>query len=165
MTCRTKIPKNVARNPRINLALVSAIRLASVTKCSVEAAAAKVHHIIRNQDRPEKAFTTERAKKTGKANAASGRIYVTIPGDHFGPIPAENDPTRNQGVLVGESWEDRQDCRQWGAHFPHVAGIAGQSAVGAQSVALSGGYDDDEDHGEWFLYTGRFDFYISPITL
>ncbi|CAH8257128.1 unnamed protein product [Arabidopsis lyrata] len=154
MTCRTKIPKNVARNPRINLALVSAIRLASVTKCSVDATAAKVHHIIRNQDRPEKAFTTERAKKTGKANAASGRIYVTVPGDHFGPIPAENDPTRNQGVLVGESWEDRQECRQWGAHFPHVAGISGQSAVGAQSVALSGGYDDDEDHGEWFLYTG-----------
>jgi len=25
-------------------------------------------------------------------------------------------------------------------------------------VALSGGYQDDEDHGEWFLYTGRFVF-------
>ncbi|KAF5937708.1 hypothetical protein HYC85_025214 [Camellia sinensis] len=25
-----------------------------------------------------------------------------------------------------------------------------------QSVALSGGYEDDEDHGEWFLYTGRY---------
>mgnify|MGYP004704448677 FL=1 len=48
------------------------------------------------------------------------------------------------------------ECRQWGAHFPHVAGIAGQSDYGAQSVALSGGYEDDEDHGEWFLYTGRY---------
>ena len=45
-----------------------------------------------------------------------------------------------QGVRVGESWKDRLDCRQWGAHFPHVAGIAGQSNVGAQSVVLSGGY-------------------------
>ncbi|WVZ62651.1 hypothetical protein U9M48_012371, partial [Paspalum notatum var. saurae] len=45
-------------------------------------------------------------------------------------------------------------CRQWGAHFPHIAGIAGQATYGAQSVALSGGYQDDEDHGEWFLYTG-----------
>ena len=44
-----------------------------------------------------------------------------------------------QGVRVGESWKDRLDCRQWGAHFPHVAGIAGQSGVGAQSVVLSGG--------------------------
>ena len=44
-----------------------------------------------------------------------------------------------QGIRVGEWWKDRLDCRQWGAHFPHVAGIAGQSNVGAQSVVLSGG--------------------------
>lgn len=150
----------MASNPRINSSLVSAIRLARVSK-SAGAGTGKVFHFISNQDRPDKAFTTERAKKTGKANAASGRIYVTIPPDHFGPIPAENDPVRNQGVLVGESWEDRLECRQWGAHFPHVAGIAGQSNYGAQSVALSGGYEDDEDHGEWFLYTGRFVFQYS----
>ncbi|CAA7045881.1 unnamed protein product [Microthlaspi erraticum] len=35
-----------------------------------------------------------------------------------------------------------------------MAGIAGQSKYGAQSVALSRGYEDDDDHGEWFLYTG-----------
>lgn len=46
---------------------------------------------------------------------------------------------RVQGIRVGEWWKDRLDCRQWGAHFPHVAGIAGQSNVGAQSVVLSGG--------------------------
>ncbi|ESQ46580.1 hypothetical protein EUTSA_v10000084mg [Eutrema salsugineum] len=151
--CRCLIPEKIAKNPRINSSLVAAIRLAKVSK-SAAAGTAKVFHFISNQDRPEKAFTTDRAKKTGKANAASGRIYVTIPPDHFGPIPAENDPVRNQGVLVGEFWEDRLECRQWGAHFPHVAGIAGQSNYGAQSVALSGGYEDDEDHGEWFLYTG-----------
>ncbi len=44
-----------------------------------------------------------------------------------------------QGVRVGEFWKDRLDCRQWGAHFTHVAGIAGQSGQGAQSVVLSGG--------------------------
>ncbi|CAJ1934050.1 unnamed protein product [Sphenostylis stenocarpa] len=38
-----------------------------------------------------------------------------------------------------------------------VGGIAGQSDRGAQSVVLSGGYVDDEDHGEWFLYTGSGD--------
>ncbi|CAH2046448.1 unnamed protein product [Thlaspi arvense] len=152
--CRSAIPAKMASNPRINASLVSAIRLAKVSKSAASVATANVYHAIANQDRPEKAYTTDRAKKTGKANAASGRIYVTIPSDHFGPIPAENDPVRNQGVLVGESWEDRMDCRQWGAHFPHIAGIAGQSKYGAQSVALSGGYVDDEDHGEWFLYTG-----------
>lgn len=79
---------------------------------------------------------------------------VTTPADHFGPIPAEFDPERLRGILVGDAWADRLDCRQWGAHLPHVAGIAGQSGVGAQSVVLSGGYEDDVDGGEWFLYTG-----------
>ena len=78
---------------------------------------------------------------------------VNVPNDHFGPIPAEADP-RGMGIKVGDFWQDRLDCRQWGAHFPHVAGIAGQSNVGAQSVVLSGGYEDDKDEGEWFLYTG-----------
>lgn len=146
----------MASQPRINSSLVVAIRMAKVSKSNVNGGPAKIYQFIQNQDRPDKAYTTDRAQKTGKANAASGKIFVTIPSDHFGPIPAENDPERNRGVLVGESWEDRLECRQWGVHFPHVSGIAGQSNHGAQSVVLSGGYLDDEDHGEWFLYTGRF---------
>jgi hypothetical protein len=78
------------------------------------------------------AFVTERAQRAGRANAASGRIMVSIPNDHFGPIGPEHDPSRGRGVLVGDHWRDRLDCRQWGAHFPHVAGIAGQSGAGAQ---------------------------------
>ncbi|GKV23641.1 hypothetical protein SLEP1_g33346 [Rubroshorea leprosula] len=152
--CRTQIPEKMARQPRINSALVSAIRMAKMARNNVAVGPLKVNHFIHNQDRPEKAFTTERAQKAGKANAASGKIFVTTPPDHFGPITAEYDPVRNQGVLVGEFWEDRMECRQWGVHLPHIAGIAGQAKYGAQSVALSGGYVDDEDHGEWFLYTG-----------
>ncbi|KAL4346957.1 hypothetical protein GQ457_17G026380 [Hibiscus cannabinus] len=152
--CRSTIPPKMASQPRINSTLVSVIRMAKLSRSNVAAGPLKVYHFVHNQDRPDKAFTTERAKKTGKANAASGKIFVTVPPDHFGPITAENDPSRNQGVLVGECWEDRFECRQWGAHLPHISGIAGQSKYGAQSVALSGGYEDDEDHGEWFLYTG-----------
>ena len=148
----------MASQPRINSTLVVAIRMAKLSKSLVSGGPQKVYHFVHNQNRPDKAYTTDRAQRNGKANAASGKIFVTIPSDHFGPIPAENDPERNQGVLVGECWEDRLECRQWGAHFPHVAGIAGQSNNGAQSVVLSGGYQDDEDHGEWFLYTGRFIF-------
>lgn len=58
-------------------------------------------------------------------------------------------PRNSQGVKVGEWWKDRLDCRQWGAHFPHVAGIAGQSSQGAQSVVLSGGYLDDRCGAVW----------------
>ncbi|KAF5200467.1 E3 ubiquitin-protein ligase orthrus 2-like [Thalictrum thalictroides] len=145
----------MASHPRVNSSLVIAIRMAKMSKSfTTKAEPLKVYHFVHNQNRPDKAFTTERAKRGGNSNACSGKIFVTVPSDHFGPILAENDPVRKQGVLVGECWEDRMECRQWGTHLPHVAGIAGQSDYGAQSVALSGGYEDDEDHGEWFLYTG-----------
>ncbi|GER55337.1 zinc finger C3HC4-type RING finger family protein [Striga asiatica] len=152
--CRKVIPEKMAREPRINSTIVMAIRMAKLSQANVSEGIPKVYPFIRNQDRPDKAFTTERARKAGKANACSGKIFVTVPLDHFGPITVENDPERKLGVLVGETWEDRMECRQWGAHFPHVAGICGQADHGAQSVALSGGYEDDEDHGDWFLYTG-----------
>jgi E3 ubiquitin-protein ligase UHRF1 len=156
--CRSSIPSKMASQPRINSTLVVAIRMAKMSKSIVDGGPSKVYHFVQNQNRPDKAYTTERAQRNGKANACSGKIFVSVSPDHFGPIPAENDPVRNQGVLVGETWEDRLECRQWGAHLPHVAGIAGQADYGSQSVALSGGYQDDEDHGEWFLYTGRFVF-------
>lgn len=146
----------MASQPRINSSLVIAIRMAKLTKSNAASGPPKPYYSVLNQNRPDKAYTTDRAKKSGKANACSGKIFVTVPPDHFGPILAENDPERGTGVLVGETWEDRMECRQWGVHLPHVAGICGQSHYGAQSVALSGGYEDDEDHGEWFLYTGRY---------
>ncbi|KAL4570065.1 hypothetical protein LXL04_025715 [Taraxacum kok-saghyz] len=153
--CRTAIPAKMANQPRINASLVIAIRMAKMTKSNAASSGPpKAYISVLNQNKPDKAYTTERAKKTGKANACSGKIFVTVAPDHFGPITAANDPERGMGVLVGETWEDRMECRQWGAHLPHVAGICGQSEYGAQSVALSGGYEDDEDHGEWFLYTG-----------
>ncbi|VFQ88430.1 unnamed protein product [Cuscuta campestris] len=152
--CRRKFPPELVSQPRINSTLVAAIRMAKVSRTIATGVPQSVYHYICNQDRPDNPFTTDRAKKNGMANASSGRTFVTVPKDHFGPIPAENDPERNQGVLVGESWKFRVECCQWGVHRPPVAGIAGQSKYGAQSVVLSGGYEDDEDHGEWFLYTG-----------
>jgi E3 ubiquitin-protein ligase UHRF1 len=157
--CRSSIPSKIASHPRINSQLAIAIRLAKLARSegireNIDISTKNAHCFMHNDDRPNTAFTTERAKKAGKANACCGKIFVTIPSDHFGPILAEHDPIRNRGVVVGDIWSDRMECRQWGAHFPHVAGIAGQSNHGSQSVALSGGYIDDEDHGEWFLYTG-----------
>ncbi|PPR98127.1 hypothetical protein GOBAR_AA22546 [Gossypium barbadense] len=153
--CRKPVPAAMANQPRINLTLVSAIRMAKMLKSSgAGEGSSQVYEYIHNQDRPDKAYTTERAKRNGMANAASGRIFVTIPTDHFGPILAKNEPVRNRGVLVGDTWGGRLECRQWGGHFPPITGIAGQKNHGAQSVILSGGYIDDEDHGEWFLYTG-----------
>ncbi|XAR50396.1 Histone-lysine N-methyltransferase [Bertholletia excelsa] len=152
--CRSTIPPEMAKQPRINSALVITIRMARMSKSNDYVDPDKIQYFVYNQDRPDMAYTTERAKKKGKANAASGKIFVTTPPDYFGPILPENDPVRNRGVLVGDWWEDRFECRQWGTHLPQISGICGQSKRGAQSVVLSGGYEDDEDHGEWFLYTG-----------
>jgi hypothetical protein len=34
--------------------------------------------------------------RNGRANAASGRIMVTVPNDHFGPILPMHDPSNNK---------------------------------------------------------------------
>ncbi|KAK4485215.1 hypothetical protein RD792_007842, partial [Penstemon davidsonii] len=150
--CRKQIPPKMEREPHINSAIVMAIRKAKLSESTSYSRGAN-SHFIRNQDRPNKAFTTEKAKKNGNANASCGKVFVTNPRDYFGPITTENDPKRNQGVLVGETWEHRMECKQWGAHLEHVGGIAGNAKHGAVSVALSGGYEEDEDHGDWFIYT------------
>jgi E3 ubiquitin-protein ligase UHRF1 len=62
----------------------------------------------------------------------------------FGDIP---------GVPVGTWWETREDCSNDAIHAPWVAGISG-SDKGAYSVALSGGYEDDIDMGDYFTFTG-----------
>ncbi|MCD7457863.1 E3 ubiquitin-protein ligase ORTHRUS 2 [Datura stramonium] len=154
--CRSQISRQMINQPRINSALVTAIRMAKESRKNDTPRRPQAAYPQMNQeDRPDSPFIREgAAKRAGMANASSGRIFVTVPSDHFGPILAENDPERNQGVLVGESWTHRLNCRQWGVHWPHVAGIAGRAKYGAQSVVLSGGYEDDEDHGEWLLYTG-----------
>lgn len=41
-----------------------------------------------------------------------------------------------------------------GIHRPHVAGIHGRENEGAYSIVLSGGYDEDVDDGEVFIYSG-----------
>ena len=64
---------------------------------------------VSDKDRPDEAFTTDRAVRAGRANAASGRIMVTIPGDHFGPIPPEADP-RGQ---VCTAMPGRSLCTAW----------------------------------------------------
>jgi len=83
----------------------------------------------------------------GKGFATVGRTKTCskVTKNHFGPIP---------GVEVGMSWLFRLQVSEEGIHRPHVAGIAGTAAEGCPSLVLGGGYEDDEDHGDWFTYTG-----------
>lgn len=83
----------------------------------------------------------------GKGFATAGRTKTCTIVDkhHFGPIP---------GIEVGMSWQYRIQASEVGIHRPPVGGIAGSGESGCQSIVLAGGYEDDEDWGEGFYYTG-----------
>lgn len=65
---------------------------------------------------------------------------------HFGEIP---------GVAVGAIFPDRRALHDAGVHRPLQAGISGTQDEGADSIVLSGGYEDDIDDGEVIVYTGH----------
>ncbi|KAI3891127.1 hypothetical protein MKW98_007432 [Papaver atlanticum] len=68
-------------------ALVVAICVAKVAqKNDSKETEETVYEYVRNQNKPDLAYTIEWAKKSRKANACSGKIFVTVPQDHFGPI-------------------------------------------------------------------------------
>lgn len=64
----------------------------------------------------------------------------------FGEIP---------GFPEGSQFEDRAALSKAGVHRPRQAGICGSKSEGAESIVLSGGYEDDEDHGDVIIYTGH----------
>lgn len=59
------------------------------------------------------------------------------------------------GVLPGATFTNREAAATAGVHQPTVAGISGGQAEGADSIVLSGGYEDDEDDGYEIIYTGH----------
>lgn len=58
------------------------------------------------------------------------------------------------GVTPGDLFENRDALAKAGVHPPLVAGISGGKHEGADSIVLSGGYEDDEDFGHVIIYTG-----------
>jgi putative restriction endonuclease len=64
----------------------------------------------------------------------------------FGELP---------GVPEGTLFEDRTELSKAGVHRPRQAGICGGKGEGAESIVLSGGYEDDIDSGDMIVYTGH----------
>lgn len=64
----------------------------------------------------------------------------------FGEIP---------GQPEGGTYTNRRGLSIVGVHRPLQAGISGGESDGADSIVVSGGYEDDEDHGDVILYTGH----------
>jgi len=64
----------------------------------------------------------------------------------FGPVP---------GYPPGFLFENREELAEAGVHCHPQAGICGGQYEGAESVVLSGGYEDDADEWDEILYTGH----------
>ncbi|GAB3460595.1 YDG/SRA domain-containing protein [Actinophytocola sediminis] len=59
------------------------------------------------------------------------------------------------GYPEGSTFRDRAEVQRAGVHRPGQAGICGTKAFGAESIVISGGYEDDEDLGDLIIYTGH----------
>lgn len=64
----------------------------------------------------------------------------------FGHVP---------GYPEGSIFESRAELNASRIHIPTQAGISGSQTEGAESIVLSGGYEDDADHGDTIIYTGH----------
>jgi len=60
-----------------------------------------------------------------------------------------------EGHPEGKRFESRAELSEAGVHRPLIAGISGSEREGADSIVLSGGYEDDEDLGDEIVYTGH----------
>ncbi|XP_048006035.1 E3 ubiquitin-protein ligase UHRF1-like [Leguminivora glycinivorella] len=94
----------------------------------------------------KKAPAATTTRDWGRGMACVGKTKTcSMPANHFGPIP---------GIEVGMCWRFRIQLSESGVHRPPVSGIHGRDEEGAYSIVLSGGYEDDVDHGYEFTYTG-----------
>ncbi|MGK5731870.1 YDG/SRA domain-containing protein [Streptomyces sp. URMC 124] len=58
-------------------------------------------------------------------------------------------------VRIGDSFSQRQSLSRARVHRPLQAGICGTAELGAESIVVSGGYEDDKDYGDEIIYTGQ----------
>lgn len=59
-----------------------------------------------------------------------------------------------EGIDEGHLFQGRKDMMPSSFHRNWAAGIDGNGTVGVAAIVLSGGYEDDEDHGDEIIYTG-----------
>lgn len=60
-----------------------------------------------------------------------------------------------EGIFERTLFHDRRELHDKNVHRPLQAGISGSADEGADSIVISGGYEDDEDYGDEIIYTGE----------
>ncbi len=56
---------------------------------------------------------------------------------------------------IGKFFATRSELATARVHRPTQAGISGTGKEGADSIVVSGGYEDDRDEGDLIIYTGQ----------
>lgn len=59
------------------------------------------------------------------------------------------------GVTEGTLFSSYAELNQSKIHIQTQAGISGSQSEGADSIVVSGGYEDDQDYGDEIIYTGH----------
>ncbi|KAI3435941.1 hypothetical protein D9Q98_001999 [Chlorella vulgaris] len=59
------------------------------------------------------------------------------------------------GVRLGQQFKGRGWLQALGVHTQYYNGIMSKNGAPAYAICLSGGYEDDEDKGDWLSYTGE----------
>jgi putative restriction endonuclease len=62
---------------------------------------------------------------------------------------------KTPGYPEGSEFASRDELNKTGVHRPTQAGISGAADEGADSIVVSGGYEDDRDNGDEIIYTGH----------
>lgn len=60
-----------------------------------------------------------------------------------------------EGIAIGMPFASREEVRLAKLHRPPMAGISYITDGPAESIVISGGYEDDEDFGDTIIYTGQ----------
>ena len=59
------------------------------------------------------------------------------------------------GCPEGAEFASYKELNEAKVHMPTQAGISGSQEEGADSIVVSGGYEDDQDFGDEIIYTGH----------
>src|SRR4051794_23386252 len=77
------------------------------------------------------------------------------PGSHDAEVAMARVFGEISGITEGAHFASRREAHDAGVHRPLQAGISGAAAEGADSIVVSGGYEDYEDFGATNVYTGH----------
>ena len=92
------------------------------------------------------AQTVARLHALGYKTVRLAPFLVTPSGRTFGHVP---------GSPPSSGFASRAELSASGVHKPRQAGISSSASAGADSIVVSGGYEDDEDFGHTIVYTGH----------